>query len=212
MRCELAKFGQPLNLLAGTIKIAEGLASTSRASRRAILPVPEKEDAVFKTMLAAAAVALCIALPAAAQTISPDEELKSHCRLQAAAAFPDERNAFHNEMRSRLYQRCLSINNYQTTRRRPAREDCHQGNCFKEYILSVVKDAEPNVLAVQTKVEYLDPNDNNTNFTNYYRVRCKAPGFIEPSPGFRMAEPEADPDHASQGDKEIWMAVCRRES
>jgi hypothetical protein len=94
--------------LAGIIKIAEGLASISRASRRAILLVPEKEDAVFKTMLAAAAVALCIALPAAAQTNNLAEEIRDHCRFRAAATFPDERNAFRNEMRYRMYRLCVA--------------------------------------------------------------------------------------------------------
>jgi hypothetical protein len=33
MRCELAKFGHPINLLARTIKIAEGFTPTSGASQ-----------------------------------------------------------------------------------------------------------------------------------------------------------------------------------
>jgi hypothetical protein len=78
---------------------------------------------MFKTALAAAAVALSVALPVVAQTLPEppqpwwekgvhsdltDEQIKSACRLSAANFFPNLLDAWDNEMRSRTYQNCLS--------------------------------------------------------------------------------------------------------
>jgi hypothetical protein len=95
--------------LAGTIRIVAPAAVTPRASQKGNPARSRKEDAMLrKTLIPAAAIALSVALPAVAQTNFTDDEIKSHCRLSAAVVFPDERNAFDNEMRARLYQRCLA--------------------------------------------------------------------------------------------------------
>jgi hypothetical protein len=73
----LADQRQPINFLAETIKFAEGLASTSRASQRVILPVlSRKEDAMFKKAFTAIALTVALAAyaptaPAIAKTVVP---------------------------------------------------------------------------------------------------------------------------------------------
>jgi hypothetical protein len=76
----------PLNLLAGTIKIAEGVAPTSRTSQRAIPARPERKDAMFKTTVTAAAFAAVVALtgPAQAQLYAAPQPYQGYPEVSPA--------------------------------------------------------------------------------------------------------------------------------
>jgi hypothetical protein len=159
---------------------------------------------MLKTTLAAAAVALSVTLPAAAQTLPEtpqpwwekgvrsdlsDEQVKSACRLSAAGIYPNLLDAWDNEMRSRMYQNCLSWQQVprqasHTAASPPVVEDCHFGECYREYIVSLSKDEKPGVLVVQTRRHWdcsgaMHECDPALPRKVSYKVQCRAPGFIE---------------------------------
>jgi hypothetical protein len=97
-----------------------------------------------------------------------------------------------------------------------ASEDCFQGECFKEYLISMRKNPS-GLITAQSRVEfYCEPGSNcdpnrhpETHISN---VLCKTPGgYIEtvsPAHNERIPEPEANPPHATKSDKQLWTSVC----
>ena len=96
------------------------------------------------------------------------------------------------------------------------------GNCFNEYVVSVKRIPDSDMLRVVTKVvSYCTCESHALGFNQcegegwkqaYYTVRCKTPdGFIQSEdPGAqRLPEPEEDPPHATEAAKQLWMAICR---
>jgi hypothetical protein len=94
------------------------------------------------------------------------------------------------------------------------------GECFDEYIVSLNKERSGLIVARIRVESYCtpgyscDPNEHTPPVIQTYNVQCKTPGgYIEyaspgPAHGQRTPEPERDPPHATQAEKDLWTAVC----
>jgi hypothetical protein len=93
--------------------------------------------------------------------------------------------------------------------KKPASHVCFMDGCFDEYIVSL-KRASSGLVTVQTRPEsHCYPGSNCTEEpSKFYTVRCTNPGGYIEYNGQRTPEPEPDPPHATQADKQLWIAVC----
>jgi hypothetical protein len=107
--------------------------------------------------------------------------------------------------------------------KKPDAEYCGMGECFPEYITSITRDSS-GLLTVRTRMEHYcipgnqcDPSSPQSLKNFIHKVQCKSPGgYIEdvtpnsPATPRRIPEPEKDPPHATQTDKELWVAACSK--
>jgi hypothetical protein len=100
--------------------------------------------------------------------------------------------------------------------KKPDAEYCGMGECFPQYITSITKD-HSGLIIVRTRMEHYCMPGNSCNSATHdppktltYKVQCKTPGGYIETDGQQIPEPEREPPHATQTEKELWTLVCSR--
>jgi hypothetical protein len=109
-----------------------------------------------------------------------------------------------------------SVSAQSSKSQKPDVEYCGMGECFPQYITSLTKD-NSGLIIVHTRVDHYcmpgnscDPTVKEPSKTLISKVQCKTPGGYIETNGQRTPEPERDPPHATQTEKELWTLVCSR--
>lgn len=100
-----------------------------------------------------------------------------------------------------------------------ADEDCFQGECFREFIVTATR-KEPGLVVVRTRIEHFCNERESPQgcaailrdiqslpTQAVYEVRCSNPGYVQTSLG-RVPEPDPNPPHVARGVRQLWTVVC----
>jgi hypothetical protein len=88
---------------------------------------------------------------------------------------------------------------------------CYMGECFHQYILEAAHGADA-VITVRVRNKMYNARQPQVPLgqsITTFRALCRIPGgYIEYEPSQRVAEPNPQPSHATEGADRVWTAVC----